>query len=170
MCVCLDVLPSPMRTVGDDKKTTPCTPESPKQKPMINRSRTLQRIFSPTCECSHGPDSSPRRWRGSRGRSDEGRKNGKTGVARVSVMVGGRGWWWWWWGGREVCVSTNPAIQRDVIGLMCLHLTWPGSQTSRCMCGVAHVLRLLDGKVRQGDGQERDVGIGLEVTVKEQQG
>ena len=38
------------------------------------------------------------------------------------------------------------------------------------MCGVAHVLRFQDGKVRQEDGQERDVGIGLEVTVKEQQG
>ena len=24
---------------------------------------------------------------------------------------------------------------------LCLHLTWPGSQTSRGKCGVAHVLR-----------------------------
>ena len=24
---------------------------------------------------------------------------------------------------------------------LCLHLTWPGGQTSRCRCGVAHVLR-----------------------------
>ena len=29
---------------------------------------------------------------------------------------------------------------------LCLRLTWPGSQTSRCKCGVARVLRFQDGK------------------------
>ena len=47
-------------------------------------------------------------------------------------------------------------------------------QTSRCRCGVAHVLRFLDGKVRQDhvDGivSEVVVGSGLEVTVQELQG
>ena len=50
----------------------------------------------------------------------------------------------------------------------------PSSQTSRCRCWVAHVLRFQDGKVRQDhvDGivSEVVVGIGHEMTVKEQQG
>ena len=57
---------------------------------------------------------------------------------------------------------------------LCLHLIWPGSQTSRCRCGVAHVLRFQHGRERQ---ELVDVGVsgvavwsGLEVTVKEQQG
>ena len=57
---------------------------------------------------------------------------------------------------------------------MCLHLIWPGSQTSRCKFGVAHVLRFQDGKVRQElvdvGVSEVVVGSGLEVTVQEQQG
>ena len=60
------------------------------------------------------------------------------------------------------------------LSLPCLHLTWPGSQTSRCMCGVARVLRFEDGKARQervdGIVSEVAVGSGLEATVKEQQG
>ena len=56
---------------------------------------------------------------------------------------------------------------------LCLHLTWPSSQTYRCKCRVAHVLRFQDGKVRQDhvDGivSEVVVGSGLEVTVREQQ-
>ena len=58
--------------------------------------------------------------------------------------------------------------------ILCLHLIWPSSQTLRCKCGVAHVLRFQDGKVRQ---EHVDVGVsevvvgsGLEVTGKEQQG
>ena len=57
---------------------------------------------------------------------------------------------------------------------LCLHLTWPGSQTSRCRCRVAHVLRFQDGKLWQhhvpGIVSEVVVGSGLEVTVREQQG
>ena len=39
---------------------------------------------------------------------------------------------------------------------LCLHLTWPGTQTSQCRCGVAQVLCLQDGKVRQ---ELVDVGV-----------
>ena len=57
---------------------------------------------------------------------------------------------------------------------MCLHLIWPDSQTSRCRCGVARVLRFQDGKGRRDHVDvgisEVVVGICLEVTVKEQQG
>ena len=47
--------------------------------------------------------------------------------------------------------------------ILCLLLTWPGGQTSRCRCGVAHGLRFQDGKVRQG----RVDGIVSEVVVRE---
>ena len=45
---------------------------------------------------------------------------------------------------------------------------WPGSETSRCKCGVAHVLRFQEGKVRQ-ELVDVVVSSGLELTVKEQQ-
>ena len=42
---------------------------------------------------------------------------------------------------------------------LCLHLTWPGSQTSRCRCGVAYVLRFQDGKLRQECGLKGDIEV-----------
>ena len=48
----------------------------------------------------------------------------------------------------------------------------PGSQTSRCRCGVARVLRFQDGKVRRDHVavgvSEVVVETGLEVTVQKQ--
>ena len=73
----------------------------------------------------------------------------------------------------RVIIHENHLV--ELLGLITcdLHLIWPGSQTSRCKCGETHVLRFQDGKIRQDhvDGvvSEVVVGIGLEVTVQEQQ-
>ena len=70
---------------------------------------------------------------------------------------------------QSVC---NWPLLSDVLNV-CLHLIWPGGQTSRCRCGVAHALRFEDGTVQQDHVDEVVsevvVGIGLEVTVKEKQ-
>ena len=71
----------------------------------------------------------------------------------------------------RVLFSRSQRCNSDLDELLWAHnlwrdRTWPSSKTSRCSCGVAHVLRFQDGKVWHGCGQERDVGIGPEATVK----
>ena len=76
--------------------------------------------------------------------------------------------------GHHVIIHESILVELFWAHNLCLHLVWPGGKTSRCMCGVAHVLRFQDGKVRQDlvdvGVSEVVVGSGLEVTVQEQQG
>ena len=54
-----------------------------------------------------------------------------------------------------LCSTPQKISKAPLYLILCLHLTWPGGQTPRCICGVARVLCFWDGKVRQDCGLKR---------------